>query len=65
MAIEHQFVDQMAANEASPTSHENAFPVLISPELDLWITACLGKMTQLQICVTIPRLAMIFHLWHP
>ena len=43
MTIEHQFVDQMAADKASPPSHENALPVLISPELDLWITTCLGK----------------------
>ena len=43
MTIEHQFVDQMAADKASPPSHENALPILISPELDLWITTCLGK----------------------
>ena len=47
MTIEHQFVNQMAADKASPPSHENALPVLISPELDLWVTTCLGKMTQL------------------
>ena len=43
MTIEHQFVNQMAADKASPPSHENALPVLISPELDLGVTTCLGK----------------------
>ena len=47
MTIKHQFVNQMASNKASPTSHENAFPILVRPELDLWITACLGRITQI------------------
>ena len=38
MAIEHQFVDQMAADKSRPSSHQNALSVLISPELDFWIT---------------------------
>ena len=47
MAIKHQFINQMAANKAGPTGHQNAFPILVRPELDLWITTFLGKMTQL------------------
>ena len=65
MTIEHQFVDQMAADKASPPSHENALPVLISPELDLWVTTCLGKQKLLvpQISYDLSPVASLTQAW--
>ena len=70
MTVKHQFVDQMASNKASPTGHENAFSILVRPELDLWITACLRKMAQLEISYIVYINILTdgvktIHLWHP